>query len=103
MFPYDTSLMLFWEFYSMQMPIFVRAHAKGPKDEGTLEPRLKRQQRLRAQVPAQLWHWGIFGQHTRRDLAYASGLVESREFQEIRFTLLRGGEYIPEVRPSWAT
>ena len=25
MFPYDTSLMLFWEFYSMQMPIFVRA------------------------------------------------------------------------------
>merc|ERR1711957_1003504 len=41
-FPYDTSLMLFWEFYSMGMPMF---------------------------VPFQLWHWGIYGQHTRPDLA----------------------------------
>lgn len=40
-FPYDTSLMFLWEFYSMNMPIF---------------------------VPFQLWHWGIFGQHTRPDL-----------------------------------
>ena len=40
-FPYDTSLMFFWEFYSMGMPIF---------------------------VPMQLWRWGIFGQHTRPDL-----------------------------------
>lgn len=40
-FPYDTSLMFFWEFYSMNMPIF---------------------------VPFQLWRWGVFGQHTRRDL-----------------------------------
>eukprot|EP00931_Biecheleriopsis_adriatica_P123432 TRINITY_DN98479_c0_g1_i1.p1 TRINITY_DN98479_c0_g1~~TRINITY_DN98479_c0_g1_i1.p1 ORF type:complete len:697 (+),score=140.47 TRINITY_DN98479_c0_g1_i1:48-2138(+) len=40
-FPYDTSLMFFWEFYSMNMPVF---------------------------VPFQLWHWGIFGQHTRPDL-----------------------------------
>eukprot|EP00439_Symbiodinium_sp_Y106_P036533 s2264_g4.t1 len=40
-FPYDTSLMFFWEFYSMNMPSF---------------------------VPFQLWHWGIFGQHTRPDL-----------------------------------
>merc|ERR1712217_921032 len=30
-----------WEFYSMGMPLF---------------------------VPFQLWHWGIFGQHTRPDL-----------------------------------
>lgn len=42
-FPYDTSLMLFWEFYSMGMPIF---------------------------VPRQLWRWGVFGQHTRRDLEW---------------------------------
>merc|ERR1712032_136907 len=41
-FPYDTSLMLFWEFYSMNVPMF---------------------------VPFQLWRWGVFGQHTRRDLA----------------------------------
>jgi len=41
-FPYDTSLMLFWEFYSMNVPTY---------------------------VPFQLWRWGIFGQHTRRDLA----------------------------------
>ncbi|CAE7301556.1 unnamed protein product [Symbiodinium sp. CCMP2456] len=40
-FPYDTSLMFFWEFYSMNMPTF---------------------------VPFQLWHWGVFGQHTRPDL-----------------------------------
>eukprot|EP00913_Durusdinium_trenchii_P017645 g16584.t1 len=40
-FPYDTSLMFFWEFYSMNMPMF---------------------------VPFDLWHWGIFGQHTRPDL-----------------------------------
>lgn len=41
-FPYDTSLMLFWEFYSANVPTY---------------------------VPFQLWRWGIFGQHTRRDLA----------------------------------
>lgn len=40
-FPYDTSLMLFWEFYSMGMPCF---------------------------VPFELWRWGVFGQHTRKDL-----------------------------------
>lgn len=40
-FPYDTSLMFFWEFYSMGMPMF---------------------------VPFDLWHRGIFGQHTRPDL-----------------------------------
>eukprot|EP00933_Yihiella_yeosuensis_P033557 TRINITY_DN27235_c0_g1_i1.p1 TRINITY_DN27235_c0_g1~~TRINITY_DN27235_c0_g1_i1.p1 ORF type:complete len:687 (+),score=79.33 TRINITY_DN27235_c0_g1_i1:83-2143(+) len=40
-FPYDTSLMFFWEFYSMNMPLF---------------------------IPFQLWRWGIFGQHTRPDL-----------------------------------
>ncbi|CAE7707530.1 unnamed protein product [Symbiodinium pilosum] len=40
-FPYDTSLMFFWEFFSMNMPTF---------------------------VPFQLWHWGVFGQHTRPDL-----------------------------------
>eukprot|EP00397_Hematodinium_sp_SG-2012_P067969 GEMP01107928.1.p1 GENE.GEMP01107928.1~~GEMP01107928.1.p1 ORF type:complete len:154 (+),score=25.36 GEMP01107928.1:188-649(+) len=42
-FPYDTSLMFFWEFYSMGMPTF---------------------------VPRALWRWGIYGQHTRPDLAH---------------------------------
>jgi len=41
-FPYDTSLMFFWEFYSMNMPTF---------------------------VPRALWRWGMYGQHTRPDLA----------------------------------
>lgn len=49
-FPYDTSLMFFWEFYSMCVPIY---------------------------VPFQLWRWGIFGQHTRPDLAdVAAGIQE---------------------------
>ena len=47
-FPYDTSLMFFWEFYSMNMPIFVRSPAS-------------KQPFSSAEVPFQLWHWGIFG------------------------------------------
>ena len=43
MFPYDTSLMMFWEFYSANMPIFL-PHKR-----------------------FWLYSW-IFGQHTRHDL-----------------------------------
>jgi len=56
-FPYDTSLMFFWEFYSMNMPVF---------------------------VPFQLWRWGIYGQHTRPDLddrwqMFDPSVAESKE------------------------
>ncbi|CAJ1351401.1 unnamed protein product, partial [Effrenium voratum] len=62
-FPYDTSLMFFWEFYSMNMPMF---------------------------VPFQLWHWGVFGQHTRPDLEQPRIFPESG-----RVKLLTEEERVP--------
>eukprot|EP00929_Paragymnodinium_shiwhaense_P051972 TRINITY_DN26074_c0_g1_i1.p1 TRINITY_DN26074_c0_g1~~TRINITY_DN26074_c0_g1_i1.p1 ORF type:complete len:710 (+),score=117.28 TRINITY_DN26074_c0_g1_i1:76-2205(+) len=65
-FPYDTSLMLFWEFYSMNVPTF---------------------------VPFQLWHWGIFGQHTRPDLEHP--MLEEKE----RLTVDMGTAFQHHVPP----
>merc|ERR1711870_88645 len=58
-FPYDTSLMFFWEFYSMNMPSF---------------------------VPFQLWHWGVFGQHTRPDLAEPTLLDEGSSIRQVPYS-----------------
>ena len=62
-FPYDTSLMFFWEFYSMNMPTFA------PLSEVCKSTVLfsfwsflsSHFVLAACKVPFQLWHWGVFG------------------------------------------